>query len=112
MTILVTVDPGGPTKGAIIDLMFGDLGINDYDADETVKALLRLNAMMREHPWSLLGYEQPDYGAGLTTDESGIVDDALLAVASNLAIVVAPTKGKTLSPEQRWLARHRPVSFT
>lgn len=101
MAVTINIDPGGPTKGAIIDLMFFNMGINDVDPDERVTALKFLDAMMLEHPWNRLGYEQPLYGQGLTTDGSGIEPDALAAVASNLAIRYAPAKGKTLSPEQR-----------
>jgi hypothetical protein len=101
MPVTLTIDPAGPSKGSIMDLMFLNMGINDPDPDERIAALKFLDAMMLEHPWNRLGYEQPTYGAGLTTDGSGIASDSLAAVASNLAVRFAPAKGKTLSAEQR-----------
>lgn len=99
MTVTLTISPGGPTKGQIVQLAYGAMNIDDPDADEVVSALLLLDAMMAENPWNGLGYEAASYGAGLPTDGSGITADALSGVYHELALRIAPTKGKTLSAE-------------
>jgi hypothetical protein len=101
MTITVTVEPGGVLKREIVEQAFDDLGISDYEPDEAVKALKRLNAMALEAPWNALAYEQPTYSEGLLTDESGVPRDYLAAFATELASRIAPIFGKTLSAEQK-----------
>lgn len=99
MTITVTVSPGGVLKREIVDMAFGELGISDYEPDEAVKALARLNALAKESPFDLCGYEQPTYGAGLLTDESGVDPAYLSAWATELALRIAPSVGKAASTE-------------
>lgn len=101
----ITLDPGGPPKRFIIELAFGEIGSAGYEfgrtPEEVNDALLRLNALMREWPFSLLGYVQPDYGVGSAEDLSGIADEYLNAIAGQLALRIAPTMGATLPPEAK-----------
>lgn len=105
MTISLPLDPGGKPKRDIIEMAFEDCGTAGFEFERTPEevgsALRKLNAMMLEWPWDQLGYAQPDYGSGLPEDESGIPGYSLSAVASYLALRIAPTMGKTLSNEQR-----------
>ncbi len=95
--------PAGPEKRRIIEMAFGKCTLAGYEfgrtAEETNDALSELNAMMLEHPFSALGYVQPVYGIGSAEDLSGIPDDTLAAVATQLALRIAPNMGKSLSPE-------------
>lgn len=99
----IPIDPGGPPKRFIIELAFGEVGSAGYEfgrtPEEVNDALMRLNALMREWPFSLLSYAQPDYGVGSADEESGIADEYLNAIAGQLALRIAPTMGATLSPE-------------
>lgn len=103
--VTITLDPGGPLKRFIIELAFGEIGSAGYEfgrtPEEVADALLRLNALMREWPFSLLGYAQPDYGIGEAEDASGIADTYLNAVAGQLALRIAPMMGATLPPEAK-----------
>lgn len=98
MTIGVTISLAGPTRGRVVELAFGALGIGDVEPEEIVNALKVLDAMMREWPWNGLGYEPSSYGEGLPTDPTGIADDALSGVYHELAKRVAPTLGKQFTP--------------
>lgn len=97
--------PGGPTKRAIIDLAFDDCGSSNHIFERTPEeygqALRKLNAMMLEWPYDQLGYIQPDYADGDTQDGTGIDRKHTQAVATGLALRIAPGIGKTLSPEYR-----------
>lgn len=95
--------PGGPTKRRIIEMAFGKCAMAGYEfgrtPEETNDAMSELDAMMLEHPFSLLGYVGSPYGIGSPDEQSGIPDDTLAAVATQLALRIAPNMGKTLSPE-------------
>jgi hypothetical protein len=105
MTVILPLGTIGPPKRQIIELAFGDIGTAGYEfgrtPEEIADALLRLNALMREWPFSTLGYVQPDYGVGSPDDLSGIADEWLSVVASKLALRICPMMGATLSPEAR-----------
>lgn len=105
MTIILTLGTDGPPKRQIIELAFGDIGSAGYEFGRTPEeindALLRLNALMREWPFSTLGYVQPDYGVGSADDLSGIADEWLGVAASKLALRICPMMGATMSPEAR-----------
>lgn len=103
--VTVSPNPGGPRRGELVTEAWGICGISDdqfgLDADMITAGIRTLNTMMTEHPFNRLGYEQPDYGAGLPEEGSGIRPDDRAAVVYNLAFRLAPTKGKSLSPEAR-----------
>lgn len=104
MTILVSIPEGRP-KRDIIELAFDDCGLAGYEFDRTPEeqtmALRKLNAMMMEWPWSLLGYRQPTYAVGLPEEPSGVPDDTVNTIAQYLAQRIAPGIGTSLPPEQR-----------
>lgn len=101
--ITLSLPRGGKLKSDILDLAFDDCGAAGFAFDRTPEeqsaALRKLNALMLEQPWSLLGYAQPPYGAGLPEEQSGIPDFALNTVAQYLALRIAPGMAVTLSPE-------------
>lgn len=105
MTITLTLGTAGPPKRQIIEIAFGDIGTAGYEFGRTPEeindALLRLNALMREYPFSTLGYVQPFYGVGSADDFSGIEDQWLSVVASKLALRICPMMGATMSPEAK-----------
>lgn len=105
MTIVATIPAKGRPKRDIIELAFDDCGMAGYEFDRTPEeqsmALRKLNAMMMEHPWVHLGYDQPSYGVGQAEGGSGIPDFAINAVAQYLALRIAPGMGVTLSPEYK-----------
>jgi hypothetical protein len=103
--VTLTLGTAGPPKRQIIELAFGDIGSAGYEFGRTPEeindALLRLNALMREWPFSTLGYVQPDYGVGSADDLSGIPDEYLSVVAAKLALRICPMMGATLSVEAK-----------
>jgi hypothetical protein len=105
MPITLDLSSDGPPKRQLIELAFGDIGSAGYEfgrtAEEVTDALTRLNALMRQWPWSGLGYNQPDNGVGSPADSSGISFEAMNAVSAALALRLAPVMGATLSPEAR-----------
>ena len=103
---MVTLTIGsGPPKRQIVELAFGDIGSAGYEfgltPEEVNDALLRLNALMREYPFSTLGYVQPSYGVGSPDEMSGIGDEWLNVVAAKLALRICPMMGATMSPEAK-----------
>jgi hypothetical protein len=103
--VTLTLGSPSPPKRQIVELAFGEIGSAGYEfgrtPEEVNDALLRLNAMMREHPFSTLDYAQPTYGVGSPDELSGIPDEYLNVVASKLALRLCPAMGATLSPEAR-----------
>lgn len=95
----------GKPKQVILEMAFEDCGLAGYDFDRTPgeisAALRRLNALMLEWPWNLLGFVQPPYGEGAPEELSNIPDFALNTVAQYLALRIAPQMAATLAPEQR-----------
>ena len=100
------------TKGEIIRDVFTEMGIASYEFDvspeETVSAIRRLDTMMSE--WEIrglrLGYPQPSEADGSSSDdESNVPAYALDAIITNLAIRLAPSYGKGLSPDTKTTAR-------
>lgn len=95
----------GKPKRDLIEMAFEDCGSAGYEFERTpeeiASALRKLDAMMAEWPFNVLGYAAAEYGAGSPSDLSGLPDDAIHAVAAQLALRIAPSMGKTLSPEQR-----------
>lgn len=100
MTITITLDPAGPPKRQIIEMAFGNIAITGYEfghtPEEIADAMVRLDALMYEWPYSELGFSHPDYGTGNAEESSGIPFDCLNAVAAALALRLAPAFGKEL----------------
>ena len=102
------------TKRQIITQAFGELGLASYvfnlTADELQDAMRRLDTMMGI--WTTRNiifdtvYPQPaTYGAGDLDDDTNAPDDALEPMFLNLAIRLAPSFGKTPSPDTRSAAK-------
>lgn len=102
MTITLSLPTGRP-KRDIIELAFDDCGLAGYEfdrtADEQTMALRKLNAMMDEWPWSLLGYSQPAYGVGQIEEPSGIPNEAVSTVGQYLARRIVPGMGGAVSDD-------------
>lgn len=98
---------GGPLKRDLIQQAYGICGQAAYefelDPAEYAIANQLLDGIMyelRDYQGIDLGYNFPEVGAvGNPQDESGIPPAAKNAVVSGLALKLAPTIGKTLSPE-------------
>ena len=103
--VTLTLGTAGPPKRQIIELAFGDIGSAGYEfgraPEEISDALLRLNAMMREYPFSTLSFNQPAYGNGLPDELSGIPDQWLSVVAAKLALRICPMMGAAMSTEAK-----------
>jgi len=100
------------TKGEIVRETFTEMGIASYEFDvgpeETVSAIRRLDIMMGE--WEIRGlrlsYPQPSTADGSGSDEdSNIPGYAINTVVTNLAILLAPSYGKGISPDTKTTAR-------
>jgi hypothetical protein len=102
MTITISL-PDGPKKRRIIEMAFGKLTLAGYEFGRTPEeindAMSELDAMMLEWPFSGLGYVGSTYATGGAEEQSGIPDDTLAAVATQLALRIAPNMGKSLPPE-------------
>jgi hypothetical protein len=102
MTITIPL-AGGPYKRQIVEMAYSKCALAGYEfgrtPEEVNDALSELNAMMLEWPFSMLGYVQPAYGVGDGEEQSGIPPETQAAVATQLALRLAPNMGKTLSPE-------------
>lgn len=97
--------PAGPTNRKIIDRAYQVLGTSDAmfgrTESEYADAMLTLQGMMAQYPFDRIGFiYEPDAGLRIE-EESGIAFAHLNAVAYTLAEQMAPTMGKTLSPEAR-----------
>ena len=102
------------TKRQIIVQAFTELGLASYvfnlTADELQDAMRRLDTMMGV--WSARNivfdtvYPQPaTYGAGDLDDDTNAPDDAIEPMFMNLAIALAPSYGKTPSPDTKAAAK-------
>jgi hypothetical protein len=103
--VTLTLGTAGPPKRQIIELAFGDIGSAGYEfgrtPEEVSDALLRLNAMMREYPFSTLDFNFPAYGNGLPDELSGIPPQWLSVVAAKLALRICPMMGASMSAEAK-----------
>ena len=102
MTLIITIDPGGQSKGSVIERAFELCGMIGFEfgrePEEINLGLRHLNAIMKRWPWTMVDYEQPTYGEGLPEDPSGLPDDAVDAVAGELAKSIAAAFGTAISP--------------
>lgn len=105
---------GGPLKRDLIQQAYGICGQAGYEfeiePEEFAAANAILDGMMyelRDYQGVILNYNFPEVGSvGNPEDESGIPYPATRGVVSGLAMRLAPSIGKTLSPEsQRALSR-------
>lgn len=102
----------GYTKRQYVQAAFDEIGYASYEFDlssEVLEAgMRRLDAMMAE--WNAkgirLGYPLPVNPADSDLDEQTYVpDSANEAIIANLAIRLAPGRGKTVSMETRYAAK-------
>ena len=100
------------TKRELITQAFEEIGLASYvfdlTPDQLQSAMRRLDTMMSElnARGIRLGYSIPSTAdAGNIDDDSGIPDSANEEVITNLGARLAPSYGKTLSPDTRSAAR-------
>jgi len=96
--------PTGPTNRQIVDRAYQVEGLSDSmfgrTDDEYAAAMLPLASIARQWPFSTLGF-LIDGNLPVVEEESGIGWEHLDGVAYALAERLAPTIGKTLSPEAK-----------
>ena len=100
------------TKRQFVEQAFEEIGLASYvfdlQAEQLQAALRRLDAMLAT--WNALGirisYPIPSTPEDSDLDtETNVPDSANEAIYTNLAIRLAPTVGKNVSPETRTAAR-------
>jgi len=100
------------TKRDIVNQAFEEIGLASYVFDlqpqQLESALRRLDNMMAT--WNgkgiRLGYPLPSSPADSDLDQvTGVPDSALEAMATNLAVRIAPMFGKTVSPDTKTIAK-------
>jgi hypothetical protein len=103
----------GWTKRQYVTGALEELGMASYvfdlEADQLDSAVRRLDSMMAE--WNgrgiRLGYPLPSSPSGTDIDaQTGTPDSAHEAIITNLAIRLAPSYGKQVSPQTMATARH------
>jgi hypothetical protein len=101
------------TKRDIINMAFEEIGLAGYVFDlqpqQLEGALRRLDAMMAT--WNgkgiRLGYPLPSSpGASDLDQDTDVTDEAIEAMALNLAVRIAPGFGKTVSPDTKASAKN------
>ncbi|QVJ07704.1 tail accessory factor [Sphingopyxis phage VSN-002] len=99
MTTPIPVSAIGVPKKAIIEMAYEDCRISGFDFDRTpeedLMALRRLNTLMSEWPWNLLGYDLPASGEGTGEDLSNLPRDVTHGIAQLLALRLMAAFGKT-----------------
>jgi hypothetical protein len=99
------------TKQQLVDQAFAEIGlpveVYNVGADQMARALNRLDAMMAT--WYAAGIHvgyalASNPGDSSLEAESGLADVTVEAVYLNLAIRLAPSRGKTINPELRMAA--------
>ena len=102
----------GYSKRQFVDAAFDELALASYEfdlqSDDLQAAMRRLDAMMAE--WNgkgiRLGYPVPGSPENSAlTEETQVPDYANEAIITNLAIRMAPSRGKTVSPETKAVAK-------
>lgn len=99
------------TKGDLADMALEEIGIASYEFDITPEqrqsVIRRLDAMLAT--WSIKGialsFPISKEEDASPTEDSNIPDWTWEAVALNLAIRIAPSYGKTVSPDTKVAAR-------
>lgn len=100
------------TKGDLVSMALEEIGIAEYEYDisqeQRQSAIRRLDAMMAE--WDargiLLSFPISKEESSTPEDDSNIPDWAWDAVATNLAIRIAPSYGKAVAQETRINAKN------
>jgi hypothetical protein len=96
-----------PTKQQLIEDAYGEMGIAAYsfdlDPEEEQAALRRLNAMWAT--WEAAGIRQGFNFPGAIGEDSGLPDVAVEPTVCELAVRLAPSKGKVVSPDTKRNAR-------
>ena len=96
MTVIVPLAGGGVPKGDLISMAYEDCRLAGFDFDrtpeESLMALRRLEAMMAEWPWNLLGYAP----GGSEADLSNLPEDTVHGVAQMLALRLMTAFGKEI----------------
>lgn len=99
MTTPIPVSAIGVPKKSIIEMAYEDCRISGFDFDRTpeedLMALRRLNTLMSEWPWNLLGYDLPASGEGTGEDLSNLPRDVTHGVSQLLALRLMAAFGKT-----------------
>lgn len=100
------------TKGELVRDALSEMGLASYEFDispeETVSAVRRLDSMLAqwESDGIRMGYHQPSSADGSSVEDvSNIPDFAHEAIITNLAIRLAPSYGKVISPDTRMTAK-------
>lgn len=97
------------TRGSILDDAFEPLGLADWvftlTPDEQAKAFRALDRMMSTAPWEGVVDYVPGDASPNRGDDIGDLEDVAEAIAANLSLRLAPGFGKTVSGEQRRIAR-------
>lgn len=102
----------GWTKLELVGAAFEEIGLAGYEfdltADEQASALRKADALAAY--WNgmgvRIGYALPSTpGSSDINDQSGITDNAYQAFATALAIRLAPSFGKTVTPETKVAAK-------
>jgi len=95
------------TKLAIIEQALGEIGLAAYVFDPSPEqlqaALVRLDRLAAQ--WDGIGIRKGYSLGGDISDESGLPDTAIDAFACLLAVALAPSYGKQVSPELKISAR-------
>jgi len=101
------------TKGELVHSALNEIGIADYDFDiapeQTESGLRKLDSMLGY--WNgkgiRLGYPIPNNPIdSALSEDSNIPDSAWEAVITNLAIRIAPSYGKMVSPDTKITAKN------
>ena len=102
----------GYSKRQFIDAAFDELGLASYEfdlqPDDLQAALRRLDAMMSEWNGKGIRLFYPVPGSPENTDitqETQVPDSANEAIITNLAIRLAPSRGKQVSMETKAVAK-------
>ncbi len=101
------------TKGELVHSALDELGIADYDFDvipeQLQSGIRKLDAMIMNWNGRGIILSYPISGTPNTPDpdsDSNIPDVAWEAVVTNLAIRIAPSYGKTVSPDTKITAKN------
>ena len=101
------------TKRQFVTAAFEEIGLASYAFDLTDQELLsvcrRMDAMLAE--WNArgvrLGYPLPSSPEGTSLDsETTVPDSANEAIITNLAVRIAPSFGKAVSPDTKIVAKN------
>jgi hypothetical protein len=103
------IGPWGPstaTKGLLVEMAYEEVGSAgysfDHGPDEKASTLRKLDVLMASPVMPVIGYNAPAVvGGSDMLDAAGIPDSALQTVAIELGVRIAPSWGKTMSPETR-----------